>query len=292
MTTLRRRWSFIFFGILAILSFLLLFLIEGSFWPENEQMQAFLTGGLLITTLLSVGILMILGWTATNGHETFKSQMDFMYKMTHELQTPVSSIRLSAEMLDSDAVKTSSERSQRYVRIIREESARMQWHIDKVLHIARAENQTLSLTLEKICLDELILSLLDRYPETVRAEVQTGYTLVYADRQHLINVVHNLIENAIKYTPEAPQIIISTTHEDNKIALSVRDNGIGIDPDHQKLIFDTFYRVPDNVANVKGFGLGLSYVQQIVRAHHWQLELTSATGVGSTFTLILPVAST
>ena len=125
----------------------------------------------------------------------------------------------------------------------------------------------------------------------VLAELKAADASVTVDRQHFSNVLFNLIDNALKYTPVNPEIQVSTRQVADKVVVSVRDNGIGIPRHEQKKIFNNFYRVQDNLANVKGFGLGLSYVQQIARAHQWNLELDSQEGEGSDFRVVLPVSS-
>ncbi len=222
--------------------------------------------------------------------ESSQNQMDFMQKMTHELQTPVSSIALAADMLANQAVLNNPERVRKYVKMIKEESNRMQWHIENVLHIAKADTQVLLLKLEKTPINDLILSILERYENQVKIDLNAPETLVSLDRQHFINVLHNLIDNALKYTPTNPVVVVSTSLRKNALIVSVRDNGIGIAKSEQQKIFNNFYRIQDNSSSIKGFGLGLSYVKQIANAHSWQLELTSSKGEGSEFRIVIPVA--
>jgi two-component system phosphate regulon sensor histidine kinase PhoR len=255
---------------------------------QNAKLQVFLSGAFVSLLLISIFLLVLLGWKQATSRDNSQNQMEFMYKMTHELQTPVSSIRLSSDMLSTNAVVQNPERLHKYLNIINEESQRMQWHIENVLHIARAENQDLALKLEKINLNDLIESILNRYNEVVTSNLNADNPVVSVDREHLTNVLHNLIDNALKYTPKDPKITISTTQKKDNVEVSVLDNGIGIAKEEQKKIFGNFYRIHDNASNIKGFGLGLSYVQQIAKAHHWQLELTSHEGEGSNFTIIIP----
>lgn len=290
MTTSKIRWSFLILGLIAILSVLML-LGDVPAMVQQEKMKAFLSGALVSFLLISIFLLMFFGWKLATSQDNSQNQMDFMYKMTHELQTPVSSIRLSSDMLSTTAVVQNPERLQKYLTIIKEESQRMQWHIENVLHIARAENQNLSLKLEKIDLNNLIESILERYSGKVTPHLDAQNGMVAVDRQHLINVLHNLIDNALKYTPENPEISIRTSQLPDQIVVSVQDNGIGIAKDEQKKIFDNFYRVQDPSPNVKGFGLGLSYVQQIAKAHDWRLELNSREGKGSDFKIFIPTLS-
>jgi two-component system, OmpR family, phosphate regulon sensor histidine kinase PhoR len=255
---------------------------------RQEPTENLLLGLLILGAIAPVLYMVGIGWRIASSRDSSRNQMDFMYNMTHELQTPVSSIRLAADMLATQPVQNTPERLSKYVRMIKEESSRMQWHIENVLHIAKAGNQALLLKQEKTPINDLILSILERYESKVETNLQAPETLVTLDRQHFINVLHNLIDNALKYTPDEPHILISTYLTNNKLIVSVKDNGIGIAKSEQKKIFTNFYRIQDNSANIKGFGLGLSYVQQIAKAHNWQLELISSKGTGSDFRLLIP----
>lgn len=290
MTTTRIKWGFVLLGVLAFFSSAAL-IINIPSWVASEQMRSLLSGVFVTGALLPVLVMTVLGWKTTVSKDSSQHQMDFMYKMTHELQTPVSSISLAVDMLATPAVQSSPERIGKYVRMIKEESNRMQWHIDNVLHIAKAENQTLLLRTEKIQVNDLIEHVVERYGRNICMELTKDDATATVDRQHLTNVLRNLLDNALKYTPENPQIIVTTQRSEGTLTVSVRDNGIGIAEEEQKKIFDNFYRVPNNPTNVKGFGLGLSYVQQIARAHHWDLELTSQQGIGSEFKILIPTQS-
>ena len=290
MTTSRIRWSFVLLGMVALLSAAALILNVPA-WAGGVNTQFFYSGALASSLLLSIVFMALIGWKSTVSKESSQSQMNFMYKMTHELQAPVSSIGLAADMLSSPSVAESPERAKKYLSIIKEEGNRMQWHIDNVLHIAKAENRTLLLMPEKVPLDALVSSLMSRYEGRVLAELKARDALVSVDRQHFSNVLYNLIDNALKYTPVNPEIRVSTLSRDDRAVVSVRDNGIGIPKGEQKKIFTNFYRVPDNSANVKGFGLGLSYVQQIAQAHQWHLELDSREGEGSDFRILIPLTT-
>jgi len=290
MITSRIKWSFVLLGLVAFLSAIALIIGIPS-WAGGTNTQFFYSGALAASLLLSIVVMAILGWRSVVSKDSSQSQMDFMYKMTHELQTPVASITLAADMLDKPSVADSPARWAKYVRIVKEEGDRMQWHIDNVLHIAKAENRTLLLKPEKTAVDTLVSDLLSRYEGRILVELKASDVSVTVDRQHFSNVIFNLIDNALKYTPVNPQIRVSTRQIADKVVVSVRDNGIGIPKHEQKKIFNNFYRVQENSANVKGFGLGLSYVQQIAHAHQWNLELESQEGEGSDFRIVLPVSS-
>lgn len=238
--------------------------------------------------LFSVVAMVVYAWKLLQANDNSHDRMDFMYKMTHELQTPVSSMRLAADMLAMPSVNTSQERLLKYVRIINEESQRMQAHVENVLNIARSEGDLLVLTKEPIALNELIFQTIDRYNGAIRTDCRATDSVIYADRMHLVNVIHNLVDNAIKYSREGDEVQVKTYNVESNLVIAVRDQGIGIPPEYHTKIFAKFYRVQGNDTTIRGFGLGLSYVQQIAGAHHWKLELESAPAKGSEFRLIIP----
>ncbi len=290
MTTTRIKWGFVLLGVLAFFSSAAL-MVDFPALAADERMRAFMSGVFVAGALIPILLMMVMGWRTTVSKDSSQNQMDFMYKMTHELQTPVSSISLAADILATPSVQNSPERIGKYVRMVKEESNRMQWHIDNVLHIAKAENQTLLLELEKIQINDLIENVVERYGRNICMELEAKDSMASVDRQHFTNVLRNLLDNALKYTPTNPQIKIATTRRNDTLIVSVYDNGIGIAEEDQKKIFNNFYRVPNNTSSVKGFGLGLSYVQQIARAHQWDLALTSQQGVGSEFKILIPTKS-
>ena len=134
--------------------------------------------------------------------------------------------------------------------------------------------------------------------ESVKAELEDGFVLkleatktsIYADKMHLMNVIRNLIDNAIKYSSKNPKITVSTRNENNSILLTISDNGIGIAKEYHDKVYDKFYRVPTgNLHNVKGFGLGLNYVKEIVKIHKWTINLESEAGKGTNFIIKIPL---
>jgi two-component system, OmpR family, phosphate regulon sensor histidine kinase PhoR len=215
-------------------------------------------------------------------------QRDFVNNMTHEFQTPISTIQVATDVLGQSNIINQPERLKKYVSIIRQENNRLKNQVESVLHTARLERGRLELDIQ---LQELH-SLINEVTEGVKAELEDDFKVelnaskssIYADRIHLMSVIRNLIENAIKYSPKPPSIKLETYNEGNAIVLAISDKGIGIPQEYIGKIFDKFYRVPTgNVHNVKGFGLGLSYVKQIVKAHHWTIDVQSEVGKGSTF---------
>jgi two-component system phosphate regulon sensor histidine kinase PhoR len=282
---LKTRSLFVVFLLLVffVLLFALLLVVQLADRIGLTGYIAALYSGLVVAVL---GIV-VLAWKLQKVNDSSLDRMDFMYKMTHELQTPVSSIRLAADMLGVPAVLHTPERANNYLRIIREESQRMQSHVENVLNIAKAEGDLFVLRPEIVPINDLVHNLICRYNGVVKADCRARDSLIYADRLHLTNLLHNLLDNAIKYSPDSPEVEVLTKSTDSTLVISVKDKGIGIAPKDQEKIFAKFYRV-EGGENVKGFGLGLSYVQQIVTAHQWHLKLDSEPGKGSEFQIVIP----
>lgn len=215
-------------------------------------------------------------------------QRDFINNITHELQTPVATLRIAAGVLRSDAILDQPDRHRQYVKVVDEESQRLQKQISNVLQLSRSEQMQFCLNYTDIDLHQLLTEAAANFQPHVSLELRAEKPLIRADRYHLENSINNLIDNAIKYTRTTPHILIQTRNEGNTLIWSVQDNGIGIAKEHLDVVFSQFYRVPTgNVHNVKGFGLGLYYVRKVIKAHRWRIQLHSELGVGSIFTVKL-----
>lgn len=225
-------------------------------------------------------------------------QRDFINNMTHEFKTPLSTIAISSEVLKDPTIIQAPERLLNYATIIQTESQRLKQHVERVLQMARLEKSDVGLKKEKLDLHELIrevvrntsVALQEKKCE-VSLELDAQNSWIEADRLHFTNVLFNLIDNAIKYNRNTPNLIISTDNISNQIFVEVRDNGIGISPENQKKIFHQFYRVPTgNLHDVKGFGLGLNYVKVMTELHKGKISVSSKPGEGSVFKIVLPSA--
>lgn len=222
---------------------------------------------------------------------------DFINNMTHEFKTPISTISLSADVISNPQIINEPDRLKNYAKIIKEENERLRKQVDKVLQLATLEKDQLKLENEPVDIHELLINtkeslslILKEKNGEIKLDLKAEKHKINADVVHLSNVFFNLIDNAIKYADKNPEIIISTKNEKNSIFISIKDNGIGIDKDYIKNIFEKFYRVPTgNVHNVKGFGLGLNYVQTIVKAYKGKVTVFSEPGKGSEFIIELPV---
>jgi two-component system phosphate regulon sensor histidine kinase PhoR len=222
---------------------------------------------------------------------------DFINNMTHELKTPVSTISLALEFIKDKTVSTNSEKTEKYLNIIEQENRRLGSQIETVLQIAKLEKGDINLRHELLEINEILDQVvknhavqIEKFDATLDLDLHAEETNVMADKVHLTNIFYNLLDNAIKYSYEKPQIKISTSNTDNQLSVKISDKGMGIPKDHLNKIFDKFYRVPKgNLHDVKGFGLGLSYVKNMVELHHGTIEVSSKPGEGSEFTVMLPL---
>ncbi|HRY32465.1 MAG TPA: HAMP domain-containing sensor histidine kinase [Bacteroidales bacterium] len=221
---------------------------------------------------------------------------DFVNNMTHEFKTPISTIFLASEMLTREGVIGSPERIERYGSIIHNEINRLKNQVEQVLQVAVLDKGEFTIRKRKMDVHRVLEGILKSFSVVVKkrdgyviSRLHAGRSVIVADRDHFINVMHNLLDNAEKYSPGAPVITISTENVNGGIRISVEDRGIGISPDAQKHIFKKLYRVPTgNIHNVKGFGLGLYYVRTMVEAHNGSVSMLSEPGRGSRFDVFFP----
>ncbi|MEO6901667.1 MAG: HAMP domain-containing sensor histidine kinase [Bacteroidia bacterium] len=222
---------------------------------------------------------------------------DFISNMTHEFKTPISTISLACEVLNDKTVDKSPERLIKYVKMIGDENKRLSLLVENILQTAILDKGKFNLKIQSINIHNLIehtITNIKLQVENKEGEINTELNatsfIINADRVHLTNILFNLIDNALKYTQGKPNILVRTKNDNEGIFISVKDNGIGISKENQKRIFDTMYRVPTgNIHNVKGFGLGLSYVKAVVEKHNGSINVISELGQGSTFTMYLPI---
>lgn len=220
---------------------------------------------------------------------------DFINNMTHELKTPISTISVSCDMLLREDVGSDRSRREQYAGIIRNENERLKTQVERVLSVATLAPDKLNLRQEVIDMHAIIeqaatgqrIQLENRDGE-LALQLSAKQFEVQGDRVHLTNLVYNLLDNAVKYAEHSPKVEVRTYQEQHFFVMEVSDNGVGIEPRHQRMIFDKFFRVPTgNVHNVKGFGLGLYYVKTVVDAHGGDVKVNSQPGKGSTFTVKL-----
>ncbi|OIQ39111.1 MAG: two-component sensor histidine kinase [Bacteroidetes bacterium MedPE-SWsnd-G1] len=222
---------------------------------------------------------------------------DFINNMTHEFKTPIATINLALDAIKNPKIIDDSEKVLRYSKMIRDENKRMHAQVENVLRISRLEKNQLDLNKVKQNMQELIEEALTHVELLVQSrggsinvELDATLSEVLADQTHMTNVVVNMLDNAIKYSPDAPIIEITTENTAKNFVLRIKDHGMGMNKNVQKNIFKKFYREErGNVHNVKGHGLGLAYVKRIVEQHQGTVQVESEKGKGSTFILNLPL---
>jgi two-component system phosphate regulon sensor histidine kinase PhoR len=224
---------------------------------------------------------------------------DFINNMTHEFKTPISSISLAAQMLCDDSVPKSDKITRRLANTINDETNRLRFQVEKVLQLSMYENQRARLNLREVDANELIAGVIHTF--TLKVEKNGGKIIsnlhaenpnIYVDEMHFTNVIFNLMDNAVKYRRQDAQLELklSTWNENDRLCISIQDNGIGIKKDDIKRIFEKFYRVhTGNLHDVKGFGLGLAYVKKIITEHKGTITAESELGIGTKFIIKMPL---
>lgn len=266
---------------------------RSSYFHTRLSIWYFLTGLLVI-------VIFFFGYTLAviiRQRQLSEVQKNFINNLTHELKTPISSIALSAKVINNEKILNSPQRLFEYTRIIQEQNSRLSKNVEKVLNLASIEKSRIRLNTEPTNTEIFLQDTIGNFKQTTpgqKATITTRFPglkiFVLADKFHLTNLITNILENAVKYCDNAPEINIELNRHKNDIRINFIDNGIGIPREFRKKIFKKFYRVPTgNVHNVKGFGLGLDYVNKIVKAHHWKIKVDENPKGGSIFTLTIPV---
>lgn len=261
-----------------------------------SQMQIFVISGVGLFVIICFFVYIL--YVILRQKKLSEIKNDFINNMTHEFKTPISTISLSADTLMKPGIEQKPERIARYAKIIKDEGLRLRNHVDKILEIAVLDAETPKFKNELVDMHhiiakeaEIIRVKIEERNGRFHTELDAQDSCIKGDPDHLGNIVFNLLGNAIKYSEGEPEIVLRTENKGNKLIVSVTDNGIGIPRKFKKYIFKKFYRVSTgNVHNVKGFGLGLYYVNKIVRNHRGSIKVDSEPGKGSTFSLIFPVA--
>jgi two-component system phosphate regulon sensor histidine kinase PhoR len=251
----------------------------------------------VVVTLIVFGFFAYSVWVIMRQKRLSAMKNDFIGNMTHELKTPISTIALSAEVLSDPAIAQEPERLREYARIIRSENERLRTQVERVLQLSTLDKDNLRMKQEPVDMHQVARAAADsiKLPAQERGmhvelRLDAARATVTGDRVHLANAVFNLLDNAVKYGRPSTAIEIRTSSRGPELLLSVKDQGIGIRKEDQRHVFERFFRVhTGNVHDVKGFGLGLHYVQQIAYAHGGGVSVQSELGQGSTFTLSLPL---
>ena len=253
-----------------------------------------LSGGLLLVLIFCFGYTI---HTILMQKKLSEMKTDFINNMTHEFKTPVATIMIASEALKDPELTTDKKRIDRLANIIYDENVRLGSHIERVLNIAKIDKGDLKLEHKEVEMNDLLSAIVDsmslqlqKRNATIDLELRAGKSTVMGDELHLSNIIFNLLDNANKYSPQDPQIRISTLNSGKNLIIRVADKGIGMSRDQLGKIFDQFYRIPTgNLHDVKGFGLGLSYVSNIVKKLHGTIRVKSEKDKGSEFEISLPL---
>jgi two-component system phosphate regulon sensor histidine kinase PhoR len=271
------------------------------YFPNERQ---YLVGQMWNFLVISIILMLIIIVAFTYSIRTIFQQRrlsemksDFFNNMTHEFKTPVSTISLACEALMDKDIQKSEELISTYINMIGEENRRLGYMAEMILQSVALEKGELKLTKETVDIHEILGDVIKNIG--IQVEIKDGSIVkdfnasepvLEVDKVHMTNVFQNLLDNANKYTPVKPRIVVSTKNTDHGLIIWISDNGIGISKANQKKIFEKLYRVPaGNIHNFKGFGLGLSYVKSIVEKHGGTIRLESEPEKGTTFEIVLPL---
>ena len=253
--------------------------------------------GLFLLIILSTFALSL--WFIIRQKKTSEMQADFINNMTHEFKTPIATISLAADTIANSRVITDENRVRHFISMIKKENLRMNRQVESILQIATLDKREMDFRFAPVALHEVICQAIDTIEiqvadrgGVVHRHLDAERSIINGDTEHLRNLVHNLLDNANKYSEKSPDITVKTRSNDSGIFLQVADRGIGMSKSVQNRVFERFYReTTGNIHNVKGFGLGLNYVKAIAEAHGGTITVESEQGEGSVFTIFLPFSN-
>ncbi|MDJ1497512.1 HAMP domain-containing sensor histidine kinase [Cytophagaceae bacterium DM2B3-1] len=269
-------------------------------FPKKEQFIRQEMGSVFITSVILILVVLVLSWrtivSLINEKKISEHTTDFLNNMTHEFKTPLTNIALAGKMILKASTHKQEERMKHHSEIILEENEKLRLQVEQMLSMTALERGEIPLQKTELDVHQLIMGALKYI--NIQVEDQNGYlktdlvadrSVVMGDKTHLTNTLCNLIDNAIKYSGEKPELSVQTSNRGQHILIAVSDKGIGIEKKYHKKIFDKFFRVPTgDIHTVKGFGLGLAYIKKIVELHKGIIALESEKGKGTTFIIILP----
>ncbi len=258
--------------------------------------MAWMLGGSLLFSLIILATFALSLFFIIRQKKISEMKSDFINNMTHEFKTPIATISLAADTITNPKVINDESSIRHFIGMIKKENSRMDKKVETILQMASLDKKEINFKFENISLHEVIRHAVDASDIIIRQrngsvtmKLNAQEPVICGDSDHIFNLVNNLLDNAIKYSPEAPEITIETKNSDNGIIMSVGDKGIGMTKSVQSKIFERFYRqASGNVHDVKGFGLGLNYVRAIVDAHRGNITVSSEPGKGSRFDVYLP----
>ncbi|WP_222165585.1 sensor histidine kinase [Edaphocola aurantiacus] len=269
--------------------------------PKNyiSQRTAWMFGAAALFTIIIIAAFALTIRTMFNQKKIAEIKSDFINNMTHEFKTPLATISLASDALSMEKVRKNPDMLDYYAGIIKSENKRMNKQVEKILQAAQIDKDDLKLKLQPINVHDVIEKMTESF--SLQIEQQNGTlasnllakkSLIMADEVHFSNIIYNLMDNAVKYSGDHVKLEISTANSKGNVVIKIKDSGIGMNKETQMHIFEKFYRAhTGNLHNIKGFGLGLSYVKAIVESHKGKIKVDSALGKGSTFTIELPLSS-
>jgi two-component system phosphate regulon sensor histidine kinase PhoR len=275
-------------------------LLVSVIFPERTNYvlgsMAWLLGGSLLFSLIILATFALSLFFIIRQKKISEMKSDFLNNMTHEFKTPIATISLAADTITNPKVIKDESSIKHFIGMIKKENSRMNKKVETILQIASLDKKEIAFKFENVSLHLVI----ERAAEAIEIQVhqkngkitlnlKAGAPVILGDNEHLTNLVNNLLDNALKYSPDSPEITVETKNNDKGIILSVEDKGIGMSKSVQSKIFERFYRQSSgNIHDVKGFGLGLNYVRAILDAHKGSVTVTSEPGKGSRFDIFLP----
>lgn len=270
--------------------------------PDKEEFILAEMGTLFITSVILIIVVLVLFWRTTlsllKEKQISEHTTDFLNNMTHEFKTPLTNISLAGKMIFKDPALKQDDKIKHYSGIILEENEKLKTQVEQVLSMTALERGEIPLQKSELNFHELINDCIkcinlqiENKQGNLKLDLNAVRFLVSGDKTHLINAICNLIDNALKYSKEKPEIIIETLNSSSNLIIIFSDSGIGIEEKYHQKVFDKFFRVPTgNIHDVKGFGLGLAYIKKIIELHGGTIELESEKNAGTTFRITLPNA--
>lgn len=281
----------------------MIFYAIGLHFPDEKSYLLTRVNQLLVISLVFIALLVgcfgVTLWAVYRQRKLATVKDNFINNLTHELKTPIFATSVALKVLKNHLLPVQDPKTHKYLAFIEIENSRLKEHAEKVLQLASLEYGTLKMELQQVDLHQVIKAtvqqfemMVEQQQGTLELALDATQMLLQADKTHLQNVFYNLLDNALKYADKTPHISVITRDTPQGITIWIKDNGVGIPFNHQKNIFDKFYRVPTgNLHTVKGFGLGLSYSKLVIEAHQGQIIVESQPKVGSSFSIKFPATS-
>ncbi|MDF2438440.1 MAG: two-component sensor histidine kinase [Bacteroidota bacterium] len=269
-------------------------------FPDKKQFIMAEMGPLFVTSVILTFLVLFMFWRTTKSliaeKKLSEHTTDFLNNMTHEFKTPLTNIALAGKMITRDANRNNEDKIKHYSGIILAENEKLKLQVEQVLSMTALERGEIPLQMTELNIHELIENVaksmsvqIENRSGVLNQELNAQNSIVTGDKMHLTNTLCNLLDNSIKYSTEKPELLIRTYNHQNKLVLEIADKGIGIEKEYHSKVFDMFFRIPTgDIHNVKGFGLGLSYIKKIIDLHKGSVEIDSEKDKGTKVIITLP----